>query len=142
MTDSSTAMPSVKIYFDAEADLLEVSFTEGVGFLQETDHDAVMHRVDGEGNLLGFLVFNVGQSLVKRELMTEQIETIAQSPVGPETWHWLLWAAVERWPNLPKTDPETPRGHRLNELAGKVMSFREVDAIAWQRQLREEWDAD
>ncbi|MGA1603182.1 MAG: hypothetical protein ACO4CG_12960, partial [Prochlorothrix sp.] len=80
--------------------------------------------------------------LVQQKLMTEQIETIAQSPVGPETWHWLLWAAVERWPNLPKAEPEIPTDHRLNELAGKITSFQGVDAIAWQRQLREEWDAD
>ncbi|MGA1601516.1 MAG: hypothetical protein ACO4CG_04410, partial [Prochlorothrix sp.] len=63
MTESLTAMPNVKIYFDAEADLLEVSFAEAEGFLQETEHEAVMRRVDGEGNLLGFLVFNIGQSL-------------------------------------------------------------------------------
>jgi len=39
----------VKEWFDAEADFLEVSFREGVGYLKETAHDAVMERVDSEG---------------------------------------------------------------------------------------------
>lgn len=59
MDRSMTLTQAVKIWFDAEADLLEVTFIEGAGYLQETSHDAVMRRVDVEGNLLGFLVFNV-----------------------------------------------------------------------------------
>lgn len=31
--------------------------------------------------------------------------------------------------------------HKLNELAGQVSSFSEVDAVAWQQQIRSEWDA-
>ncbi len=32
-------------------------------------------------------------------------------------------------------------GHQLNELAGQVKSFSGVDAVAWQQQVRNEWDA-
>lgn len=32
--------------------------------------------------------------------------------------------------------------HHLNELAGQVTSFVEVDAMTWQRQIRDEWDED
>jgi len=36
----------VKIWFDREADYLEVQFKEGAGYMKETAHDAVMERVD------------------------------------------------------------------------------------------------
>lgn len=44
--------------------------------------------------------------------------------------------------NPTETQPQrlTP-GSALNALAGRVNSFAEVDAIAYQRQLRDEWDA-
>jgi uncharacterized protein YuzE len=52
---------SVKIWFDAEADFLEVLFSDAPGFVRETDNDAVMERVDAQGNILGFSVLNVSQ---------------------------------------------------------------------------------
>jgi hypothetical protein len=36
----------VRIWFDAEADLLEVHFSDKPGFMRETKNDAVMERVD------------------------------------------------------------------------------------------------
>jgi hypothetical protein len=42
----------VKIWFDPEADFLEVIFSEALGYMRETENDAVMERVDTEGNLL------------------------------------------------------------------------------------------
>lgn len=36
----------VKVWFDAEADFLEVRFSEAPGYERTTDHDAVMERVD------------------------------------------------------------------------------------------------
>ncbi|MEM1280198.1 MAG: DUF2283 domain-containing protein [Cyanobacteria bacterium P01_H01_bin.152] len=52
---------SVKIWFDAEADFLEVLFSDAPGFMRETDNDAIMERVDPQGNILGFSVLNVSQ---------------------------------------------------------------------------------
>ncbi|RZM78828.1 DUF2283 domain-containing protein [Leptolyngbya iicbica] len=52
---------SVKIWFDAEADFLEVLFSDAPGFMRETDNDAIMERVDSQGNILGFSVLNVSQ---------------------------------------------------------------------------------
>ncbi|MEM9815772.1 MAG: DUF2283 domain-containing protein [Cyanobacteria bacterium P01_D01_bin.6] len=52
---------SLKIWFDAEADFLEVLFSEAPGFMRETDNDAIMERVDPQGNILGFSVLNVSQ---------------------------------------------------------------------------------
>jgi uncharacterized protein YuzE len=51
----------VKVWFDAEADYIEVQFHEGTGFMRETTHDAVMERVDTEGNILGFSILGVSR---------------------------------------------------------------------------------
>jgi hypothetical protein len=37
---------SITVWFDPEADFLEVKFSEEAGYMRETDHDAVMERVD------------------------------------------------------------------------------------------------
>jgi uncharacterized protein YuzE len=63
---------AVKIWFDPEADFLEVTFSEAAGYLRETDHDAVMERVDAQGNVLGFSVLNVSQ-LAKEQPLYAQL---------------------------------------------------------------------
>ena len=50
---------TVKVWFDKEGDYLEVLFSDQPGYMRETDNDAVMERVDEEGNLLGFSVLGV-----------------------------------------------------------------------------------
>ena len=52
---------TVKVWFDKEGDFLEVRFSENSGYMRETDHDAVMERVDAAGNVLGFTVMAVSQ---------------------------------------------------------------------------------
>ena len=49
----------VKIWFDAEADYLEVRFSDAAGYEKETNHDAVMERVDAQGRVIGFSVLGV-----------------------------------------------------------------------------------
>jgi hypothetical protein len=49
----------IKVWFDAEADFLEVRFTDEAGYLKETTHDAVMERVDTAGKVIGFTIQNV-----------------------------------------------------------------------------------
>jgi len=51
----------VKVWFDAEADYVEVQFRDGPGYMRETGHDAVMERVDEQGNVLGFGVLGVSR---------------------------------------------------------------------------------
>ena len=46
----------VKVWFDPEGDFLEVQFREAPGYMRETSHDAVMERVDEQGNVLGFTI--------------------------------------------------------------------------------------
>ena len=49
----------VKVWFDAEADYLEVRFSDAAGYEKETAHDAVMERVDAQGKVVGFSILGV-----------------------------------------------------------------------------------
>ena len=51
----------VKVWFDAEADFLEVRFSDAAGYEKQTNHDAVMERVDTGGNVIGFSVMGVSR---------------------------------------------------------------------------------
>jgi uncharacterized protein YuzE len=51
----------VKVWFDAEADYLEVRFSDAAGYQKETGHDAVMERVDDNGNIIGFSILGVSR---------------------------------------------------------------------------------
>ena len=55
----------VKMWFDAEADFLEVIFEQKGGYFRATDNDLVMQKVDSEGNVIGFSVLRV--SSLKRK---------------------------------------------------------------------------
>ncbi len=51
----------VKVWFDAEADFLEVRFSDAAGYEKATKHDAVMERVDRQGQVIGFSVMGVSR---------------------------------------------------------------------------------
>ena len=51
----------VKVWFDAEADFLEVRFSDAAGYEKETKHDAVMERVDAQGRVIGFSILGVSR---------------------------------------------------------------------------------
>ncbi len=51
----------VRIWFDAEANFLEVRFSDTPGYERETQHDAVMERVDAQGHIIGFSVMGVSK---------------------------------------------------------------------------------
>ncbi len=51
----------VRVWFDAEADFLEVRFSDAAGYEKETQHDAVMERVDAQGHVIGFSVLGVSK---------------------------------------------------------------------------------
>ena len=53
------AKRKVKIWFDREADYLEVLFDDREGFFRETKNDQVLEKVDAQGNVLGFSVLKV-----------------------------------------------------------------------------------
>ncbi len=49
------------LWFDAEAHFLEVHFSDDAGFEKETTHNAVMERVDAQGNVIGFSILGVSR---------------------------------------------------------------------------------
>ena len=38
------------------------------------------------------------------------------------------------------TADNSPPKHNLNQLAGKITAFKDIDAVAWQQEIRREWD--
>lgn len=63
----------VKVWFDAEADFLEVRFSEAAGYEKETGHDAVMERVDAQGRVIGFSVMGVSRFKKSNPLEAELV---------------------------------------------------------------------
>ncbi len=61
----------VEVWFDPEADFLEVIFSDAPGYMRETENDAVMERVDLEGNLLGCSILAVSQLAKSKPLTAE-----------------------------------------------------------------------
>ena len=51
----------IKVWFDAEADFLEVRFSDAAGYEKETKNAAVMERVDGAGHVIGFSIMGVSR---------------------------------------------------------------------------------
>jgi len=49
----------VKVWYDKEGDYLEVIFERKEGYFRETENDAVMEKVDNEGNIIGFSILKV-----------------------------------------------------------------------------------
>jgi uncharacterized protein YuzE len=66
---------SVTVWFDPEADFLEVKFSDAPGYMRETDHDAIMERVDTDGNVIGFSILNVSR-LAKGHPLVAQLTGI------------------------------------------------------------------
>jgi uncharacterized protein YuzE len=63
----------VKVWFDAEADYLEVRFSDAPGYEKETSHEAVMERVDAEGKLIGFSILGVSRFQKSNPLEAELV---------------------------------------------------------------------
>ncbi|NCO36136.1 MAG: DUF2283 domain-containing protein [Armatimonadetes bacterium CG2_30_59_28] len=64
---------TVKVWYDGDGDFLEVLFSDKPGFMRETDNDAVMERVDEQGNLLGFSILQVSRVARQKPLVAELV---------------------------------------------------------------------
>jgi uncharacterized protein YuzE len=71
----------VKVWFDAEADYLEVQFSEAAGTMTETKHDAVMERVDAQGRVIGFSILGVSRFKKDKPLQAELFSNPAPAVV-------------------------------------------------------------
>lgn len=63
----------LKVWFDAEADFLEVRFSDAAGYEKETSHYAVMGRVDEQGHVIGFSIMGVSRFRKETPLDAELI---------------------------------------------------------------------
>ena len=51
----------VKVWYDKEADYIEVLFEKKEGYFTETDNDAVMEKVDKDGHVIGFSILKFSE---------------------------------------------------------------------------------
>ncbi|MCX6946242.1 MAG: DUF2283 domain-containing protein [Verrucomicrobia bacterium] len=63
----------LRVWFDAEADFLEVRFSDVAGYEKGTNHDAVMERVDAEGRVVGFSILGVSQFRKEKPLEADLV---------------------------------------------------------------------
>ena len=63
----------IKIWYDKEGDYLEVLFEKKAGYFKETENDAVMEKVDEEGNIIGFSILKV--SALKEKPLSISLES-------------------------------------------------------------------
>jgi hypothetical protein len=74
---------NLKIWFDKEGDFLEVLFSDQPGYMQATENDAIMTRIDLQGNVLGFSILGVSQLQKDNPLVAElSINVTALNYVG------------------------------------------------------------
>ncbi|HWR58217.1 MAG TPA: DUF2283 domain-containing protein [Thermodesulfovibrionales bacterium] len=50
---------AIKVWYDKEGDYLEVLFERKADYFKETDNDAVIEKVDAEGNVIGVSILKV-----------------------------------------------------------------------------------
>ena len=63
----------IKVWYDKEGDYLEVLFERKAGYFKETPNDAVMEKVDEEGNIIGFSILKV--SALKEKPLSISLES-------------------------------------------------------------------
>lgn len=68
---------AIKVWYDKEGDYLEVLFERKTGFFKETENDAVMEKVDNEGNVIGFSILKVSALKDQRPLSIELKKHVA-----------------------------------------------------------------
>lgn len=49
----------INVWYDKEGDYLEVLFERKKGYFKETENDAVMEKIDDEGNIIVFSILKV-----------------------------------------------------------------------------------
>src|SRR5438552_2927978 len=70
----------IKVWFDREADLLEVTFEDKVGYFKDTADDRVMVRVDLEDRIIGFQIMFLSTFEKPEELCIAPVEAEVESP--------------------------------------------------------------
>jgi uncharacterized protein YuzE len=67
----------IRVWYDREADYLEVLFYKKEGYFRETDNDAVREKVDIQGNIIGFSILKVSAISQRRPLSVSLSNRVA-----------------------------------------------------------------
>ena len=67
----------ITIWYDKEGDYLEVLFERRAGYFKETENEAVMEKVDNEGNIIGFSILKVSALKEQKPLSIELKKHVA-----------------------------------------------------------------
>jgi uncharacterized protein YuzE len=67
----------IKVWYDKEGDYLEVMFERKAGYFKETENDAVMEKVDNEGNIIGFSILKISALKEQKPLSISLISLVA-----------------------------------------------------------------
>jgi len=52
----------MRVWYDREADFIEVIFEQKEGYFRRTSNDRVMEKVDKRGRVIGFHILNVSRA--------------------------------------------------------------------------------
>jgi len=66
----------LKIWYDPEADYLEILFEAKAGYFRETDHDAIMEKIDAVGQVIGFSILAVSEQKLLSPLVVSILNLI------------------------------------------------------------------
>lgn len=66
----------IKVWYDKEGDYLEVIFERKAGYFKETENDAVMEKIDNEGNVIGFSILKIS-ALKEQKPLSIRLKSLA-----------------------------------------------------------------
>jgi uncharacterized protein YuzE len=66
----------VSVWYDKEGDYLEVMFERKAGYFKQTENDAVMEKVDKEGNIIGFSILKIS-ALKEQKPLSISLKSLA-----------------------------------------------------------------
>ena len=67
----------IRVWYDKEGDYLEVLFGRKTGYFKETENDAVMEKIDTDGNVIGFSILKVSASKEEKPFSFELKKHVA-----------------------------------------------------------------
>ena len=66
----------ISVWYDKEGDYLEVMFERKAGYFKQTENDAVMEKVDKEGNIIGFSILKIS-ALKEQKPLSISLKSLA-----------------------------------------------------------------
>jgi uncharacterized protein YuzE len=66
----------ISVWYDKEGDYLEVMFERKAGYFKQKENDAVMEKVDKEGNIIGFSILKIS-ALKEQKPLSISLKSLA-----------------------------------------------------------------